>query len=317
MYLDKLFFMKNFYHCLLLLLILLINSDCSYQKRLYRKGYYIDWLSQKHSPSQKKFSSAQEENSFTSIENTLPSFLSNLIPDHFQDKYSTVVASQQSTQHFIKNKSSLLQDTCGDKLILKSGDEFVVKIIEISDKEIKYKRCDNYDGPLYTISKSKVYAIVYSNGVTEHIIDDSITSKSNEEKAQSSTTDKRKTFPDSYWWTWVLFIAGFFYSLGIFTWPYALYYARQARREIRNNPNQYRGYIEMGIIMYFILIFFMLLALTFTVLGVILIFISETLGSAPGASTVAVLVGVLLLVLGIGIILFLNRFFKTSDKSDF
>ena len=178
------------------------------------------------------------------------------------------------------------------------------------------KRCDNYDGPLYTISKSKVYAIVYSNGITEHIIDDSIISKSNEEKAQSSTKDKRKAYPGSYWWTWVLFVVGFFSSLAIFTWPYALYSARKARREIRNNSNQYRGYIEMGIIMYFILICFILLALMCIVLGVMLIFTPQILG-VTGMSALAILVGVLLLVLGIGITAFLNEFFKTSDRSDF
>lgn len=157
---------------------------------------------------------------------------------------------------------------------------------------------------------------MYSNGITEHIIDDSIISKSNEEKAQSSTKDKRKAYPGSYWWTWVLFVVGFFSSLAIFTWPYALYSARKARREIRNNSNQYRGYIEMGIIMYFILICFILLALMCIVLGVMLIFTPQILG-VTGMSALAILVGVVLLVLGIGITAFLNEFFKTSDRSDF
>jgi hypothetical protein len=307
--------MYRFFVSLILILIIFIFDGCSFQKRLYRKGYYVDWTFSKKFV----FKSIQqtEKQEVLHSENSLkPNQVFN-ISNYLAKK--EIISTNDNRKTFNKTsfKSYNKKDTCGDKLILKSGDEFVVKIIEISDKEIKYKRCDNYDGPLYTINKSKVYAIVYSNGITEHIIDDSITSKSNEEKAQNSTTNKRKTYPDSYWWTWVLFIAGFFYSLGIFTWPYALYSAREARREIRNNPNQYRGYIEMGIIMYFILIFFILLALTFIVLGVILIFISETLGLAPGASTVAILVGVLLLVLGIGIILFLNKFFKTSDKSDF
>jgi cytochrome c biogenesis protein CcdA len=72
----------------------------------------------------------------------------------------------------------------------------------------------------------------------------------------------------------------------------------------------------MGIIMYFILICFILLALMCIVLGVMLIFTPQILG-VTGMSALAILVGVVLLVLGIGITAFLNEFFKTSDRSDF
>jgi len=307
--------MYRFFVSLILILIIFIFDSCSFQKRLYRKGYYVDWTFSKNFV----FKSIQqtEKQEVLYSENSLkPNQVFN-ISNYLAPKEIISTNDHRKTFNKTSFKSYNKKDTCGDKLILKSGDEFVVKIIEISDKEIKYKRCDNYDGPLYTISKSKVYAIVYGNGITEHIIDDSIISKSNEEKAQSSTTDKKRTYPGSYWWTWVLFVVGFFSSLGIFTWPYALYSARKARREIRNNPNQYRGYIEMGIIMYFILICFILLALMCIVMGVMLIFTSQTLGFTSGMSALAMWVGLLLLMLGIGITGFLNGFFKTSDKSDF
>ncbi|MCX8143128.1 MAG: energy-coupling factor transporter transmembrane protein EcfT [Bacteroidia bacterium] len=240
--------MKNFYHYLLLLLTLFVNSDCSYQKRLYRKGYYVDWLSQKHSSSQKNFSSAQKENSFISIisiENTLPSFPSNFIPNHFQvqEEYSTVVASQQSTQHFIKNKSSLLQDTCGDKLILKSGDEYLVKIIEITEKEIKYKRCDNLDGPIYSVSKEKIYVIIYRNGYKEYIY----TEQSSDDNV-SKTSNKTKSYPVS------LILALVFSGLtiiyiGIFLLPTIPFLARNARRLIQKYPDKYTGNGSAGCLM--------------------------------------------------------------------
>ncbi|MCX8143127.1 MAG: hypothetical protein N3F62_02590 [Bacteroidia bacterium] len=306
--------MYRFFVSLILILIIFIFDSCSFQKRLYRKGYYVDWTFSKNFVS-KSIQQTEKQEVLYSENSLKPNQVFN-ISNYLAPK--EIISTNDNRKTFNKTsfKSYNKKDTCGDKLILKSGDEFVVKIIEISDKEIKYKRCDNYDGPLYTISKSKVYAIVYSNGITEHIIDDSIISKSNEEKAQSSTKDKRKAYPGSYWWTWVLFVVGFFSSLAIFTWPYALYSARKARREIRNNSNQYRGYIEMGIIMYFILICFILLALMCIVLGVMLIFTPQILG-VTGMSALAILVGVLLLVLGIGITAFLNEFFKTSDRSDF
>jgi len=306
--------MYRFFVSLILILIIFIFDSCSFQKRLYRKGYYVDWTFSKNFVS--KSIQRTEKQEILYSENSLkPNQVFN-ISNYLAPKGIISTNDHRKTFNKTSFKSYNKKDTCGDKLILKSGDEFVVKIIEISDKEIKYKRCDNYDGPLYTISKSKVYAVVYSNGITEHIIDDSIISKSNEEKAQSSTTDKKRTYSDSYWWTWVLFVVGFFSSLGFFTWPYALYSARKARREIRNNPNQYKGYIEMGIIMYFILICFILLALMCIVLGVMLIFTPQILG-VTGMSALAMWMGLLLLMLGIGITGFLNAFFKTSDRSDF
>ena len=307
--------MHRFLVSLILILIILIFDGCSFQKRLYRRGYYIDW----HFSKNFVFKSIQQKD-HQEILYSENSFKSDKVfnTSYYLDKKEIISTNDyRGTHSKTYFKSYIKKDTCGDKLILKSGDEFVVKIVEVSDKEIKYKRCDNYDGPLYTINKSKVYAIVYSNGITEHIIDDSIISKTNEEKSQTTTTHKTRTYSDSYWWTWILFIVGFFYSLLFFTWPYALYSARKARREIRNNPNQYKGYIEMGIIMYFILIYFILLALACFVVGVILIFTSQTLGYTPGVSTLSVIIGLLLLILGVGIALFLNRFFKTSDRSDF
>jgi hypothetical protein len=238
--------MKNFYHCLLLLLVL-INSDCSYQKRLYRKGYYVDWLGQKHSSSQKNFSSAQKKNSFTSIENTLPSFSSNFIPNHFQEEYSTVVASQQSTQHFIKNKSFLLQDTCGDKLILKSGDEYLVKIIEITEKEIKYKRCDNLDGPIYSMNKEKIYVIIYRNGYKEYIYTEQ-SSDDNVFKTSNKTSYTPKSYPVSLILA-LVFSGLIIFYIGIFLLPTIPFLARNARRLIQKYPDKYTGNGSAGCLM--------------------------------------------------------------------
>jgi len=249
LYLDELFFMKNFYHYLLLLLTLFVNSDCSYQKRLYRKGYYVDWLGQKHSFFQKKFSSAQKENSFISIENTLPSFPSNFIPNHFQvqEEYSKVIASQQGTQHFIKNQSFSFQDTCGDKLIVKSGDEYLVKIIEITEKEIKYKRCDNLDGPIYSMNKEKIYVIIYRNGYKEYIYTKQ-SSDDNVSKTSNKTSNTTKSYPVS------LILALVFSGLtiiyiGMFLWPTIPFLARNARRLIQKYPDKYTGNGSAGCLM--------------------------------------------------------------------
>ncbi|MDH5368166.1 MAG: hypothetical protein OEW67_14360 [Cyclobacteriaceae bacterium] len=54
-----------------------------------------------------------------------------------------------------------------DSLVYKNGDEVKVKVIEITSLEVKFKRYDNIDGPLYTISKSELFMIKYENGIKD------------------------------------------------------------------------------------------------------------------------------------------------------
>lgn len=239
--------MKNIYHYLLFLIILLVNFDCSYQKRLYRKGYYVDWLSQKHSFFKKSFSSAQKEKSFVSAENTMPNFSSKFISNHYQDNYSTVIASQQNIQYFIKNKSSLLQDTCGDKLILRSGDEYLVKIIEITEKEIKYKRCDNLDGPIYLMNKEKIYVIIYRNGYKEYIYTEKF-SDDKVSKSSNQTSKASKSYPISLVLA-IVFLGLTIFYIGIALLPTIPFLARNARRLIQKYPDRYTGNSSAGCLM--------------------------------------------------------------------
>ena len=61
-----------------------------------------------------------------------------------------------------------LRDTC-DNIILKDGKEIFTKVIEIDIKHIKYKDCNNLEGPLITILKKDVVMIRYNNGHNEII----------------------------------------------------------------------------------------------------------------------------------------------------
>ncbi len=54
-----------------------------------------------------------------------------------------------------------------DNLILKSGEEHQVKIIEIGLTEITYKKFDNLSGPNFLISKKDVFMIKYENGTKD------------------------------------------------------------------------------------------------------------------------------------------------------
>ena len=60
-----------------------------------------------------------------------------------------------------------------DILQLKDGVKIEVKLIEVNESSIKYKRWDNLNGPTYTISITKVSSILYENGVFEEFDVDS------------------------------------------------------------------------------------------------------------------------------------------------
>lgn len=56
-----------------------------------------------------------------------------------------------------------------DVIKMKDGTEIQAKISDITQDEIKYKNFDYQDGPTFTINKSDVSTITYSNGTTEEV----------------------------------------------------------------------------------------------------------------------------------------------------
>ena len=51
-----------------------------------------------------------------------------------------------------------------DEIIERDGEIISARVIEIGVDEIKYKKCENADGPTYYISKDDVFMIKYANG---------------------------------------------------------------------------------------------------------------------------------------------------------
>ncbi len=73
-----------------------------------------------------------------------------------------------------------------DIIIKKNGDEIKAKVAEIGVNEIKYKRFDFQDGPVYTISKSEVVLVRYENGLNEIINSGSSNNSSNNTNTTNS-----------------------------------------------------------------------------------------------------------------------------------
>lgn len=54
-----------------------------------------------------------------------------------------------------------------DVITYKNGNEAKVKVIEITSTEVKFKKEENLDGPVYSVLKSEVFMILYANGNKE------------------------------------------------------------------------------------------------------------------------------------------------------
>lgn len=82
-----------------------------------------------------------------------------------------------------------------DLIIKKDGSEIKVKVNEISETEIKYRKWDNLDGPIYIESRRDIVMIRYENGTNEIIYKE--TTPTISEKPAEETI----LFSEDYFWT--------------------------------------------------------------------------------------------------------------------
>ena len=138
-----------------------------------------------------------------------------------------------------------------DTLFLKSGQHRGVKVIEISQQEIKYKDSDFPDGPTYAVNKSNIERIKYANGKQDVFANENY---QEEKKPASTNAGIGFTLALIGWCLPPLAIVGFIMSV-------------VALNKINKNPENYskkeRGNAMGGIISFVIeaalVLFFILL----------------------------------------------------------
>ena len=82
-----------------------------------------------------------------------------------------------------------------DTLSMRSGENILVKVIEVGTVEVKYKKLDNLNGPIFSILKSDLLIIKYENGTKDdfssikknvenniYLIDDSVQGKNDAQR---------------------------------------------------------------------------------------------------------------------------------------
>lgn len=64
-----------------------------------------------------------------------------------------------------------------DVIVKNDGSTIVSKIVEIGTSDVKYKKWDNLDGPIYTISKKELSSLNYQNGTKESFEDENLSQR--------------------------------------------------------------------------------------------------------------------------------------------
>ncbi len=247
------------------------------EKRIYRKGYHVVW-NHKKTKEPKKTEVAQVSNP--------------------EGKPDLIAANENSLEVIPIKKAPLLvlgADTCGDKLLLQTADELSVKILEIDESFIKYKRCDNLNGPTYSISKNRVALITYANGTKEVIQQQAPTYKP-QGKPSVSQDAPPKTNPlglVSLLGHIVLSIASqaVIYGTGapgtvaflLLAWIAIIVMAYTAIFQFKNEPGKYKGRWMPVVVIIFNAVGFLLFGLIFT-----------GYGGATGLAMIFLLIGLLM-----------------------
>ena len=150
----------------LLVLIILQLSSCSIEKRRYSSGYNLQWHHQGkingyHESIVKHKRSEPIDNPAVSV--------ALLAPNHADDQ-PLIASTEKTIGDFQPNISrwhiATPASDC-DNLIMKNGEEIKVKIEEVRSYIIRYRKCDDQNGPIITVNKSDVYKINYANGTSD------------------------------------------------------------------------------------------------------------------------------------------------------
>lgn len=88
---------------------------------------------------------------------------------------------------------------CQDTIYKKNNDNIAAKIIEIDTDDVKFKKWNNQDGPLYTELKSEIKSIKYANGMSDTFNNVTPTIITTETVAVTSSNSIQQAPRTSYW----------------------------------------------------------------------------------------------------------------------
>lgn len=82
-----------------------------------------------------------------------------------------------------------------DLIVKKDGSIIKATVTEITENSVKYKKADNPDGPLYTISKENLTSINYANGQLEKFESEKGSAKKSEDEDDGDEPSEKSANP--------------------------------------------------------------------------------------------------------------------------
>jgi len=223
--------MKNHLKKITPLILIIIISACSVNKRRYLSGYDISFKKSKIETKAHLKTSALEKSS--NINDSI-----NVVTINSNNSNEILASTNNKIESslFIDKTPTInsrkLTENC-DNIIMRNGKEIKCIVSEVGLSEIKYKKCDNINGPLYTVDKTEVLMIQYSNGTNEIIENKKIQNFSNKLDTSSS-----KYHPLAVA-ALICSTAGIFlYGIGILL---GLIFGAIALKKIKENPTEFKG----------------------------------------------------------------------------
>lgn len=221
--------MKKINILLVLVFVAVTFSKCHVMKRTYRNGYYIAW--------NKKAAHLKNDNTLKKEGDEL-----NEIVKYTEPVISEPVIASNLPSLILNKNNKIVEavaepiDSCGDIITLKNGDEIVAKVLEVSQTTIKYKKCNNLDGPLMVESIDNVFMVKYINGSKD------VFNKPTKQKVDSP---KKENVPDGEKKYNKFAVMSFIFSLFFFVYGisciFSIIFAIKALRQIKKEPGKYKG----------------------------------------------------------------------------
>jgi hypothetical protein len=179
-----------------------VTSSNLIQKRKYNNGYFISLFAKKaksekinsdkgistnfsndHAVNQNQNEIEDVSNQDYNTNNLIASAENELIIKDNNNDFNKKFSIKDSKS----NISAIQPVTECDIIILKTGDEIKAKVLEVGQTEIKYKMCNNFDGPTYSELKSKIFMIQYANG-TKDVFNTESTKTANNDNSNANTS---------------------------------------------------------------------------------------------------------------------------------
>lgn len=227
------------------LLLTIVFTGCTLQKRTYRKGYYVEWNSTKNRNSTKE-SKTSEITPLTGISSKQ---FNEPISASLNDK---LILSPK------KIPADSIKEICNDSIWTKEGSVSRVKILEVTESEIKFKRCANINGPTIVVTPYSISKIKYSNGMVEYYRDAKKIEPVKKERVASKSNENAYDIGNIAGVFGLLFIAcgilaivflfaqfwplfAAFMILGAFSYFGTWITSSIALSKINNSPDKYKG----------------------------------------------------------------------------